>query len=177
MNCLEVSSSGRVILFKHTLPLRTDGVPTETLEERINLNPGGSCTDPREQKVSREAYTKLTVRKIVVWRRQATESLARKTIALGMNDVLQNYVASGIDAAEGTFVWNYTVRSCQQEELEELYNGRIGFFEANNGSAKGSSVVLDGFGGGQRAWLRMGQGVTICSRRMRQTHLPHVYME
>ncbi len=30
---------------------------------------------------------------------------------------------------------------------------------------------------GQRAWLRLEKGVTICGRRMRQTHLPHVYVE
>jgi hypothetical protein len=29
----------------------------------------------------------------------------------------------------------------------------------------------------QRAWLRLGKGVTICGRRMRSTHLPHMYVE
>jgi hypothetical protein len=47
-----------------------------------------------------------------VWKRQATESLIKKTIALGTNNVLPNFVAGGMDAVEGTFVWNYTVRSC-----------------------------------------------------------------
>jgi hypothetical protein len=31
--------------------------------------------------------------------------------------------------------------------------------------------------GSQRAWLRIEKGVTICGSRMRQTHLPHVYVE
>ncbi len=30
---------------------------------------------------------------------------------------------------------------------------------------------------GQRAWFRIGRRTTICGRRMRQTHLPHVYIE
>jgi hypothetical protein len=30
---------------------------------------------------------------------------------------------------------------------------------------------------GQRAWLRLEKGVTICGKRMRSTHLPHVYVE
>ncbi len=30
---------------------------------------------------------------------------------------------------------------------------------------------------GQKAWLRLEKGVTICGRRMRRTHLPHVYVE
>jgi hypothetical protein len=62
------------------------------------------------------------------------------------------------------------VRGCREEELEELYNGRMGVF-------KSGSVVLDGSGRGQRAWLRIERGVTICGRRMRRTHLPHVYVE
>jgi len=59
-----------------------------------------------------------------VWRRQATESLIKRTGALGANNVLPNFVAGRMDALEGTFVWNYTVRGCLEEELEELYNGR-----------------------------------------------------
>ncbi len=30
---------------------------------------------------------------------------------------------------------------------------------------------------GQRAWLRLEKGVTICGKRMRSTHLPQVYVE
>ncbi len=67
-------------------------------------------------------------------------------------------------------MWNYTVRNCPEEELEELYSGRLGVLG-------GRTVVLGGTGESQRAWLRIEKGVTICGRRMRQTHLPHVYVE
>ncbi len=90
----------------------------------------------------------------MVWERKATESLFKKTITMGANDILPNFVAGGMDAIEGTYVWNYSVRSCQEEELEELYNGRMGVF-------KSGTVVLDGSIGGQRAWLRIERGVTI----------------
>ncbi len=49
------------------------------------------------------------MRKIVVWEREATESLIKKAITRGMNNVLPNYIAGGMDAMEGTYVWNYTV--------------------------------------------------------------------
>jgi hypothetical protein len=177
MNWLKMLSSGRVNLFNHTQQLRADDMATETLEERINLSPEGSCPSQEGRSAFREAYTKLTVRKVVIWRHQATESLIKKMVTLGANNVLPNFVAGGMDAAEGTLVWNYTVRSCQEEELEELYNRRIGVFKTKNGNTKGRSVVLDGFGSSQRAWLKTGQGATICGRKMRQTHLPHVYVE
>ena len=45
MSCLEISSSNKVVLFNHTLPLRTNGMAMETLEEWTNLNPGGGCQD------------------------------------------------------------------------------------------------------------------------------------
>jgi hypothetical protein len=110
------------------------------------------------------------VRKIVVWEPEATESLIKKAITRGMNNVLPNYIAGGMDAIEGAYVWNYTVRSCLEEELEELYSGRLAVLE-------GKTVVLGGTSEGQRAWLRIEKGVTICGKRMRQTHLPHVYVE
>jgi hypothetical protein len=177
MSCLEVPSSNKVVLFNHTLPLTTDGMAVKTLEERINYGLGGGCPGREGRDAFREGYTKLTVRKIVVWRRQAMESLIKKTIALGANDILPNFVAGRMDTTEGTYVWNYTVRSCLEEELEELDKGSMEVFKAKNGSTKGGSVVLDGFGGSLWAWLKMGRGVTICGRKMRQTHLPHMYMK
>ncbi len=60
-----------------------------------------------------------------MWRRQATEILIKRKGALGANNVLPNFVAGRMDALEGTFVWNYNVRGCLEEELEELYNGRL----------------------------------------------------
>ncbi len=126
--------------------------------------PKGNCPSPESRSAFGEAHAKLTVRKIVVWERKATESLIKKTIAMEANNVLPNFVAGGMDAVEGT------VRSCLEEELEELYNGRLGVLE-------GGSVLLGGAGGDQRAWLRIERGVTICGRRKRQTHLPHVNVE
>ncbi len=35
-----------------------------------------------------KAYIRLTVRKIAVWERAATESITKKTIAKGSNDVI-----------------------------------------------------------------------------------------
>ncbi len=88
----------------------------------------------------------------------------------GVNDVTPNYIAGGMDATEGTYVWNYTVRNCREEELEELYRGKLGILD-------GKVVMLSKASSGQRAWLRLEKGVTICGRRMRQTQLPHVYVE
>ncbi len=34
----------------------------------------------------------------MVWERQATESLIKKTITMGANDILPNFVAGGMDA-------------------------------------------------------------------------------
>ncbi len=60
-----------------------------------------------------------------MWRRQATESLIKRTGELGANNVLPNFVAGRMDALEGTFVWNYTVRGCLEEELEEWKSSRL----------------------------------------------------
>ncbi len=94
----------------------------------------------------------------------------KKTIVKGSNDIIPNYVAGGMDATDGAFVWNYTMRNCPEEELEELYKGKLGILD-------GGVVTLDKTNGGQKAWLRVGRGVTICGRRMRRTHLPHMYVE
>jgi hypothetical protein len=110
------------------------------------------------------------VRRILVWKREATESLIRKVIIKGVNDIIPNYIAGGMDATEGPYVWNYTVRNCPEEELEELYRGRLGVLD-------GKVAILSKANNGQRAWLRLEKGVTICGKRMRQTHLPHVYVE
>jgi hypothetical protein len=116
-----------------------------------------------------KAHVQLTVRRIVVWKRMATESITKKTIVKGSNDIIPNYVAGGMDATEGTYVWNYTLRNCPEEEWEELYKGKLGILE--------DGVVTLDQTAGQRAWLRLEKGVTICGRRMRSTHLPHVYVE
>jgi hypothetical protein len=103
VNCLEISSSGRAVLFNRTLQVGTDGIAGETQEEKVNLSPVGDCPDQRGRSLRREAYTKLTVRKIMVWKRQATESLTKRAVALGGNNILPNFVAGGMDAMRGTF--------------------------------------------------------------------------
>ncbi len=64
-----------------------------------------------------------------------------------------------MDATEGAYVWNYTVRNCPEEELEELYKGKLGILD-------GKVVILSKASNGQRAWLRLEKGVIICGRRM-----------
>jgi hypothetical protein len=110
------------------------------------------------------------VRKIAVWERAATESITKKTIVKGSNDIIPNYIEGGMDAMEGAYVWNYTLRNCPEEEWEELYKGKLGIFDDD-------VVTLAKADTGQKAWLRLERGVTICGRRMRRTHLPHVYVE
>jgi hypothetical protein len=88
----------------------------------------------------------------------ATESITKKTIVKGTNDIIPNYVAGGMDATEGTYAWNYTLRNCPEEEWEELYKGKLGILE--------DKVITLDQTAGQRAWLRLEKGVTICGRRM-----------
>ncbi len=61
------------------------------------------------------------------------------------------------------------MRNCPEEEWEELYKGKLGILE--------DKVITLDQTAGQRAWLRLEKGVTICGRRMRSTHLLHVYVE
>jgi hypothetical protein len=44
------------------------------------------------------------MRRIAVWKRVATESITKKIIVKGINDIIPNYVAGGMDATEGTYV-------------------------------------------------------------------------
>ncbi len=61
------------------------------------------------------------------------------------------------------------IHSFIQEEWEELYKGKLGILEDE-------VITLDRLAG-QRAWLKLEKGVTVCGRRMRSTHLQHVYVE
>ncbi len=99
----------------------------------------------------------------------ATEDIAKKVIVKGIHDIIPNYAAGGMDATEGTYVWNHAMRGCPEEEWEELYKGKLGILE-------GEVITLDRLSG-QRAWLKLEKGVTVCGRRMRSTHLQHVYVE
>jgi hypothetical protein len=167
--CMGISDSERTTLFDRVMTLAENSTATETSEERVNCDSRGRGPGGKGLDVQGKAYVRLTVRKIAVWKRTATESITKKIIVKGSNDIIPNYVAGGMDATEGTYVWNYTLRNCPEEEWEELYKGKLGILE-------GGAVTLDK-AAGQRAWLRLEKGVTICGRRMRRTHLPHVYVE
>ncbi len=69
------------------------------------------------------------------------------------------------------------MRGCEEEELEEIYKGQLGIFPSGEGCAQGSMKTANGPREGQRAWMWMGRGVIICGRKMRKTHLPHMYVE
>jgi hypothetical protein len=84
------------------------------------------------------------------------------------HDILPNYIAGGMDATEGTYVWDHIKRGCPGEEWEELYKGKLGIL-------KDEVIALDQ-STGQRAWLKLGKVVTICGKKMRSTHLRHVYV-
>jgi hypothetical protein len=128
-NCMEVSTSRKVTLFNRTVALAEDGTAMETLEDRFNCGPKGQCPSGGGSGAVGKAYARLTVRRIVVWEREATESLIKKAITRGVNNVIPNYIAGGMDATEGAYVWNYTVRNCPEEELEELYKGKLGVLD------------------------------------------------
>ncbi len=66
-------------------------------------------------------------------------------------------------------VWDHIRRSCPGEEWEELYKRRLGVL-------RDEVITLDQLVG-QRAWLKLGKVVTVCGRKMRSTHLRHVYVK
>ena len=109
MSCMEMSVSRKTALFNRTVTLTCSGTAMDALEERINYDSRGNCPSMGSQSMSGKAYAKLIVRKIMVWEREATESLIKKAITRGVNNVLPNYIAGRMDAIEGTYVWNYTV--------------------------------------------------------------------
>jgi hypothetical protein len=110
--CMKISDSGRATLFGCAVTLTRNGTAMETLEERVNCDSRGRGPIRRSSGVSGKAHVQLTMRRIAIWRRMATESITRKTIVKGTNDIIPNYVAGGMDATEGTYVWNYTLRNC-----------------------------------------------------------------
>jgi hypothetical protein len=83
MSCLEMLISREVVLFNRTMTLTAKGTAMEVLEERINYSSKGNCPSPKKRNAAREAYAKLTVRRIMVWEHKATESLIKKTITMG----------------------------------------------------------------------------------------------
>jgi hypothetical protein len=103
-DCLNISESGRVTLFGHTMTLTRNGTGMRTLEERVNCDAQGRSPIRRSPDGPGRAHVQLTVRRIAVWRRVAVENIAKKVIVKGTHDVIPNYVAGGMDATEGTYV-------------------------------------------------------------------------
>jgi hypothetical protein len=114
--CMEISDSRRVTLLDRAMALTGNGTAMETSEERVNCDSRGRGPIRKGSGVPGKAYVQLTVRRIAVWKRVVTESITKKTIVKGSNDIIPNYVAGGMDATEGTYVWNYTLRNCPEEE-------------------------------------------------------------
>ncbi len=166
---MNISESGRVTLFGHTMTLTRNGTGMRTLEEQVNCDARGRSPIRRSSDGPGRAHVQLTVRRIAVWRRVAIENIAKKVIVKGTHDVIPNHVAGGMDATEGTYVWDHIMRSCPEVEWEELYEGKLGVLEDE-------VITLDRLAG-QRAWLKLGKRVTVCRRRMRSTQLQHVYVE
>ncbi len=102
--CMEISDSGRATLFDRTVALTGNGPAMETSEERVNCDSRGRDPIGRGSGVPGKAYVRLTVRRIAVWKRAATESITKKIVMKGSNDIIPNYVAGGMDATEGTYV-------------------------------------------------------------------------
>jgi hypothetical protein len=168
-DCLNISEFGKATLFKRVVTLTRNSMAMETLEERVNCESRNRDSIQRSSDGPGRAHIQLTIRRIAVWRRVATESITKEIIVKRAHDSIPNYVAGGMDAIEGTYVWNYTTRSCPEEEWEELYKGKLGILE--------DEVITLDRSADQRAWLRLEKGVTICGKRMRSTHLPRVYVE
>jgi hypothetical protein len=165
-DCLNISESGKVTLFGHTVTLTTNGTGMRTLEERVNCDARRRNPTRRSSDGPGRSLIQLTVRRIAVWRRVAVENMAKKIIVRRAHDILPNYIAGGMDATEGTYVWDHIRRSCPGEEWEELYKGRLGVL-------RDEVITLDQLVG-QRAWLKLGKAVTVCGRKMRSTHLRYV---
>ena len=54
--------------------------------------------------------------RIAVWRRMAVEDAAKKVIIRRVHDILPNHIAGGMDATEGTYVWDHIQRGCSGGE-------------------------------------------------------------
>jgi hypothetical protein len=167
-DCLNVFETKKAVLRGHVVNLTINGTGMKTLEERVNCSPQGQGSAQRSSGGPERPHIQLTVKRIAVWRRMATEDAVKKTIKRRVHDILPNHVAGGMDATEGTYVWDHIRRGCSGGDWEELYKGKLGIL-------KGEVIALDQ-SAGQRAWLKLGEVVTICGKRMRSTHLQHVYV-
>jgi hypothetical protein len=102
-DCLEISDSGRATLFDRTVTLMRNGTAMKTLEERVNCDSRSRGPIRRSSGGPGKAHVQLTMRRIAVWKHVATESITKKIIVKGINDIIPNYVAGGMDATEGTY--------------------------------------------------------------------------
>jgi hypothetical protein len=78
-DCLNMSNSGEATLFKCAVTLTRNGTAMETLEERVNCDSRGRNSIRRSSDGPGRAHIQLTVRRVAVWRRVATESITKKT--------------------------------------------------------------------------------------------------
>jgi hypothetical protein len=113
-DCLNISDSGKATLFDRTVTLTRNGTARETLEERVNCDSKSRDPIQRSSGGPGKAHVQLTVRRIAVWKRVATESITKKSSVKGVHDIIPNYLAGGMDATEGTYIWNYTMRNCPE---------------------------------------------------------------
>ncbi len=167
-DCLSIFESRKVTLLGHVVNLTVNGTGMKTLEERVNCDPQGQGSARRSSGGPGRPHIQLTVKRIAVWRRMAVEDAAKKVIVRRVHDILPNHIAGGMDATEGTYVWDRIQRGCSGGEWEELYKGKLGILK--------DEVIAMNQSAGQRAWLKLGEVVTICGKKMRSTHLRDVYV-
>jgi hypothetical protein len=167
-DCLNAFETGKVTLLGHTVNLTVNGTGMRTLEERVNCGPQGQGPVRRSSEGPGRPHIQLTIRRINIWKRMAVEDAVRKIIIKGAHDILSNHAAGGMDAIEGTYVWDHIQRGCSGGEWEELYKGKLGILK--------DEVIALNQSAGQRAWLKLGEAVSICGKRLRSTHLQHVYV-
>jgi hypothetical protein len=142
--------------------LTANGTGMRTLEERVNCGPQGQGSTRRSSGGPERPHIQLTIGRIAVWRRIAVEDAVKKIIIRRAHDILPNRVAGGMDATEGTYVWDHIQRGCSGGEWEELYKGKLGILK--------DEVIALNQSAGQRAWLKLGEVVSICGKRLRSTH-------
>jgi hypothetical protein len=92
-DCLNISDSGKATLFDHTVTLTRNGTAMKTLEERVNCDLRSRDPIRRSSGGSGKAHVQLTMSRIAVWKRVATESITKKVIVKGVHDIIPNYVA------------------------------------------------------------------------------------
>jgi len=95
-----------------------NGTGVRTLEERVNCGTQGPGSARRSSGGPGRPHIQLTVKRIAVWRRMAIEDAAEKIIVRRAHDILPNHIAGGMDATEGTYVWDHIQRGCSGGEWE-----------------------------------------------------------